>query len=110
MTMRGRPGILLIGVLGGVLLCQSAAQAQWKKYSPGERYEALQNYRRHRELPKQRQKEIERQYQRYQKMPEGERERIRKNYQRFQQMPPRQRSELEHRSRSSKGKGKGSRD
>jgi hypothetical protein len=105
MTTRRRLGTLLIGLLGGALLSPgSAARAQWKEYGPGKRYEALQNYERHRELPKKRQKEIERQYQRWQEMPPDERERIRKNYERFQQMPPGKRSEFEKRYRSSKKK------
>ena len=101
MMTRRRLGTLVIGMLGGALsLWGSTAVAQWKEYGPGKRYQALQNYERHRELPKQQRKEIERQYQRFQQMPDAERERIRKNYQRFQQMPPRQRSEIENRSRS----------
>jgi hypothetical protein len=100
MMTRRRLGALFFGVLGGALpLWRAPAEAQWKKYGPGERYQALQNYERHRELPKQQRKEIERQYQRFQQMPDEERERIRKNYQRFQQMPPAQRSEIEKRSR-----------
>jgi hypothetical protein len=94
---------LLIGVLGGTRpLWGATAEAQWQQYGPGQRYQALQNYERHRERPKQQRKEIERQYQRWQQMPNDERERIRKNYQRFQQMPPGQRSEIERRSRSQK--------
>jgi hypothetical protein len=108
MMKRRRLGTLLIGVLvGATPLGGPAVQAQWKEYGPGQRYQALQNYERHREMPKQQRKEIERQYQRFQQMPDAERERIRKNYQRFQQMPPGQRSEIEKRSRSQK---KGPRD
>jgi predicted Fe-S protein YdhL (DUF1289 family) len=105
MTRRG-PSTVPIGpwVLGVVIVCfvsASAARAeQWQDYSPRERYEALQNYRRHRELPKKKQREIERQYQRWQEMSDDERQRIRKNYERYQRMPPNKRSAVEDRPRS----------
>jgi hypothetical protein len=76
----------------------------WQQYSPGERYEALRNYERHREKPKKNQREVERQYQRWQKMPEPERERIRRNYERYKNMPPEERSRLRKEERDSKRK------
>src|SRR5512140_2444226 len=69
----------------------------WREYSPGERYRAFQNYRRHEGLPAERQQHIERNYQRWREMPEQERSRIRQNYERFRQLPPEQRERLKQR-------------
>jgi hypothetical protein len=76
----------------------------WQQYSPGERYEALRNYERHRGKTKKNQREVERQYQRWQKMPEPERERIRRNYERYKNMPPEERSRLRKEERDAKRK------
>jgi hypothetical protein len=67
----------------------------WQEYSPRERYEALQNYRRHERLPEQRREDVERKYERWRAMPEQERNRIRENYQRFQELSPEQRDRIE---------------
>lgn len=110
MKRRRRAGMLWIGLMGGAvasLIPAGAARAQWQEYGPGERYEAMRNYERHRELPKKKQKEIERQYQRWQQMSDDERQRIRKNYERFQKMPPAKQAEVENRSRPSRKKRSG---
>ncbi|MBI4516033.1 MAG: DUF3106 domain-containing protein [Deltaproteobacteria bacterium] len=74
----------------------------WQEYSPRERYDALQNYRRHETLPAERQQDIERNYQRWREMPEQERSRIRQNYERYRQLAPDQRQRLKRRYQEQK--------
>jgi len=74
----------------------------WQDYSPRERYEALRNYRRHEQLPEDRQREVEKQYERWQGMPEQERAKIRENYERYQNLSPREQERLERRYRDMK--------
>jgi hypothetical protein len=101
--------ILAVALLVAVLGIPASAVAgrrwqfaeNWQQYSPGERYEALRNYERHREKPKENQREVERQYQRWQKMPKEEQERIRRNYERYKSMPPEERSRLQKQERKS---------
>jgi hypothetical protein len=67
----------------------------WRDLSPKERYDAMQNYRQHEQLPQERKKEIEDRYERWRNMPPNERDRIRENYQRLQQLPPQERDQFE---------------
>ena len=67
----------------------------WRDLSPKERYDALQNYRRHEQLPEDRQRDIEQGYERWRNLPPDERDRVRQNYQRFQQLPPQERERFE---------------
>ncbi len=67
----------------------------WRDLSPKERYDALQNYRRHEQLPAERQRDIERRYEQWRNMPPDERDRVRQNYERFKQMPPQDRERFE---------------
>ena len=77
----------------------------WQDYSPRERYEALRNYRRHEQLPEDRQREVEKQYQRWQGMPEQERQKIRENYERYRNLSPRDQERIERRYRDMKRQG-----
>lgn len=72
------------------------AQAQsWKELSPTERYDALQNYQHHQQLPADRQEDVERRYERWRNMPPDERARVRRNYDRLQHLPPKEREQFE---------------
>lgn len=79
------------------LLAAPAAAQDWTDYGPRDRYEALQNYREHRRLPKKDRRQIERQYDRWREMPEEDRDRIRRNYRRLQRMPPEEQRRFERR-------------
>lgn len=93
--------ILLLVVLAGGISCPDISLAQnWQDYSPSERYEALRNYRRHQELPRDKQRDVEQQYQRWQNLPEGERDKIRKNYERYREMPQGERDQFERKYRT----------
>jgi len=84
-------GMLLAPAARGVpLLAQN-----WRDLSPRERYDAMQNYRRHEQLPADRQRDIERRYQQWRDMTPDERERVRQNYERFKQLPPQERERFE---------------
>ncbi len=100
---RGRVGLLPVlagvAVLAAPLAVRLSAQ-QWQEYGPGERLDALRNYRRHRELPEERQRQVEEQYERWRQMPEEERDRIRENYERYRRMPPQERSLFEDKYRT----------
>jgi hypothetical protein len=73
----------------GTVLTQS-----WQDLGPTERYRALENYRRYKQAPKERRREVERQYERWRQMPESERERIREKYEQYQSLPPDERRHL----------------
>ena len=66
----------------------------WQRLSPSERYEALENYKRHRAAPEEKRRKVERQYERWQEMPESERDRIRKNYESYRKMQPSERRQF----------------
>jgi hypothetical protein len=78
------------GALAFPLLAQN-----WPDLSPKERYDALQNYRQHQQLPAERQQDIERRYERWRNLPPDERARVRQNYERFRQLPPKERERFE---------------
>lgn len=67
----------------------------WRELSPGERYDALQNYRQHERLPEDSRRDIEKRYERWQQMSPDERERVRQNYDRLQRMPPQERARMQ---------------
>ena len=84
-------GSLTAGAASGFpLLAQN-----WRDLSPKERYDALQNYRHHEQLPADRQRDIEKRYEQWRNMPPDERNRVRQNYERFKQMPPQERERFE---------------
>jgi len=88
-----RAALLLFAVIA--LLPAGAVADEWNRYGPRERYEAMQNYNQHRQLPKQERKNIERQYQRWQQLPDDERAKVRRNYERLQQLSPDERRSFE---------------
>lgn len=93
--------LLLLVVLASGISCPDTSFAQnWRDYSPSERYEALRNYRRHQELPRDKQRDVEQQYQRWQNLPEGERDKIRRNYDRYREMPQGERDQFERKYRT----------
>ncbi len=67
----------------------------WRDLGPKQRYDALQNYWSHEQLPQERQRDIERRYERWRGMPQEERDRVRQNYERFQQLPPKERERFQ---------------
>ena len=67
----------------------------WRDLSPKERYDAMQNYRQHEQLPEERQRDIEQRYEQWRSLPPDERDRVRQNYERFKQMPPQERERFE---------------
>jgi hypothetical protein len=87
-------GVAALIAAPGVALDWQLVQS-WHDLSPTERYDAMQNYQRHEQLPQDRKQEIEERYQRWRSMPPDERDRIRQNYQRLQQLPPQQRDQFE---------------
>ncbi len=87
--------LLLVTFAGQMHLPALVAAQNWQDYSPSERYEALRNFRRHQELPRDAQRDVEQQYQRWQQLPEGERDKIKRNYDRYRDMPPGERDQFE---------------
>jgi len=68
---------------------------RWHDLSPRQRYQTLQNYWEHQQLPAERQREIEQRYERWRGMSPEERTRIQQNYQRFQELPPQEREQFQ---------------
>jgi hypothetical protein len=92
--------VLLVTVAGELISPAFARAENWKDYSPSERYEALRNFRRHQERPRDAQRDVEQKYQRWQHMPEGERDKIRRNYERYRDMPPGERDQFDRKYRT----------
>jgi hypothetical protein len=93
--------VLLVLTLASGIGCPDTLLAQnWRDYSPSERYEALRNFRRHQELPRDTQRDVEQKYQRWQNLPEGERDKIRRNYDRYREMPQGEREQFERKYKS----------
>jgi len=67
----------------------------WRDLGPKERYDAMQNYRQHEQLPAEQQRDMEQRYEQWRRLPQDERERVRQNYERFKQMPPQERERFE---------------
>jgi hypothetical protein len=67
----------------------------WRELGPKERYDTLQNYWQHKQLPQDRQQDIEQRYQRWRNLPPDERERVRQNYERFRQLSPAEQQRFE---------------
>jgi len=84
--------ILCLSVTGTALAREAN---EWQRYGPRERSEALRNYEQHRQLPRERRRDIERQYERWRGMPNEEKDRVRRNYERFQNLTPEERQQFE---------------
>jgi len=82
-----------------------AGAQSWRDFSPKERYDALQNYWRHEQLPQDRQQDVEKGYERWRDMSPEERARIRQNYERLQHLPPQERERFQRRYKKWKGEG-----
>ena len=90
--------LLLAGSLvAGVRLAwaQTPPAESWHDLSPKERYQSLQNYWQHEQLPQERQREIEQRYERWRSMSPDERARIRQNYERFKKLRPQERERFQ---------------
>ena len=74
---------------------QTPSAESWGDLSPRERYQSLQNYWHHEQLPQARQREIEQRYERWRSMSPDERARVRQNYERFKKLPPRERERFQ---------------
>ena len=98
--MRRGCGVALL-----VVWCLSAATAlaqpriaqNWQEMSPGERREAMRNYRQHSNLPEERQRDLEERYERFRNLSPEEQSRIRQNFDRWQQLQPNERERFEQR-------------
>jgi hypothetical protein len=80
-----------------VVSVKSALAQRWRDLSPKQRYESLQNYWQHEQLPQEHQREIEQRYERWRNMSPDERARVRQNYERFKQLPPQERERFQRR-------------
>jgi len=87
--------VCVVTCVGRPLKALPLLAQNWRDLSPRERYDAMQNYRRHEQLPAERQHDIENRYQQWRNMSPGERDRVRQNYERFKQMPPQERERFE---------------
>ncbi|MDG2303933.1 MAG: DUF3106 domain-containing protein [Candidatus Binatia bacterium] len=63
----------------------------WDQLSPGDREKAQEKYDIYKNMPKDRQQEIQRSYQEWQAMRPGEKDTIRKNYKAYRDLTPEQR-------------------
>jgi hypothetical protein len=86
-------GSLIAGVW--IVSAQTPPAEGWHDLSPKERYQSLQNYWHHEQLPQERQREIEQRYERWRSMSPDERARIRQNYERFKKLPPQERERFQ---------------
>jgi|SRR5215468_8459118 len=67
----------------------------WPELGPKERYDTMQNYWQHKQLPPDRQQDIQQHYERWRNLPPDERDRVRQNYQRFKQLTPAEQQRFE---------------
>jgi hypothetical protein len=74
---------------------QTRLAESWQDLGPKERYQSLQNYWQHQQLPQDRQREIEQRYERWRGMSPDERARVRQNYERFKKLPPQERERFQ---------------
>ena len=87
--------ILLTGsFIAGVRIVSAQAEG-WRDLSPKQRYQSLQNYWHHQQLPQERQREIEQRYERWRSMSPDERTHVRQNYERFRKLPPQERERFQ---------------
>jgi uncharacterized protein DUF3106 len=99
--MSRRAATLTLAVIGSLVVGVAAAGAapllaqNWRELGPKERYDAMQNYWRHEQLPQERQRDIEKRYERWQGMSPDERARVRQNYERYQKLPPQERERFQ---------------
>ncbi len=88
-------------VFGLTMAAGPSAHAQpllaqgWRDLSPKQRYNTLQNYWQHEQLPQDRQREIEQRYERWRSMSPDERARVQQNYERFRKLPPHERERFQ---------------
>lgn len=100
-----------LALAGAFLAAASVVSARplfaqnWHDLSPKERYNALQNFRRHEQLPEDRQHEVEKRYERWRDMSPDERARVRQNYERFRQLPPQERERFQRKYEKWKQQG-----
>jgi hypothetical protein len=100
-TVRVRDAAIVLLLAGSVIAgpriacAQTPAPQRWRDLSPKERYQSLQNYWHHQQLPQKRQREIEQRYQRWRSMSPDERARVRQNYERFKKLPPQERERFQ---------------
>jgi len=99
--MSRRLVVRLLGLLLGLTLQPSYAWSQlaqnWQDLGPRERFDAMRNYKQHRDLPEERQRDLEDRYERFQQMAPEEQRRIRQNYERLNQLDPQERARFEKR-------------
>ncbi len=85
----------LAALAGPVVHAQPFPAQGWRDLSPKQRYNTLQNYWQHQQLPQERQREIEQRYQRWRSMSPDERARVQQNYERFRKLPPQERERFQ---------------
>lgn len=96
MSIRTCAGVLTLLCCVGLRPAQAQPLAQnWQDLSPRERYKAMRNYDQHRQLPAERQQDMEQRYERWRQMPPDEQSRIRKNYDRLRQLGPQERDQFD---------------
>ena len=92
---------MVLFLAGGFIVGLRIASAQtglaegWRDLSPKERYQSMQNYWHHQQLPQERQREIEQRYEHWRSMSPDERARVRQNYERFKKLPPQERERFQ---------------
>ena len=97
--------VVMTVCLAAVVVAIPAALAQprlaegWHDLSPRQRYQTLQNYWQHEQLPQDRQREIEQRYERWRSMSPDERARVRQNFERFRKLPPQERERFQRKYR-----------
>ncbi|HXG19612.1 MAG TPA: DUF3106 domain-containing protein [Methylomirabilota bacterium] len=68
------------------LVVPQLIEQNWQDLSPQERARALENYKRFKRLPPEKQRTLEEKYNRWMQLPDEERDRIRRNYDRYRRM------------------------
>ncbi len=89
--------VLLVGSMASPALAQRQFAQNWQDLGPRERFDAMRNYQQHRQLPEDRQRDVEDRYDRWQQMPPDEQSRIRRNYDRLQHLDPQERNRFDKR-------------
>ena len=89
--------LLVVSCLSATALAQPLIAQNWQEMSPGERREAMRNYRQHSNLPEERQRDLEERYERFRNLSPEEQSRIRQNFDRFQQLQPNEREQFQRR-------------
>jgi hypothetical protein len=105
-TVKGLFIFITLCAIGRSASARMLIAERWHDLSPRQRYQTLQNYWEHQQLPAERQREIEQRYERWRGMSPEERSRIQQNYQRFQQLPPQEQEQLQRKYDHWRQKGK----